>query len=289
MTRSGLKRGAAAASEGAAAAAAVGDGKRAKAAAATVDAAEEAMAPADHHFVPIAVDPAAAAAGGQMQDDPVVAAEHAAAAATAAASPGEEQGGGSPEGAPAAPTATATAGKGSSRAVKSSAATTIRGQAYHQQQHNAEQHMANFDHYLFQLLAFKASTGNFHVPKGHELHSWIQFLKKEFKNHSNHHPGDHDGKASGTTGCALSEEQIKVLELLHVPLTSRGDEHWNRFYELLNQYGQRHGHVLVPRLCEVPGLGDWVTDQRRQYKAWRQGQMSQLTDDRRLKLEQLGA
>jgi Helicase associated domain len=74
-----------------------------------------------------------------------------------------------------------------------------------------------------------------------------------------------------------------------VPLTSRGEEHWNRFYELLRQYQQMHGHVLVPRLCEIPGLGDWVTDQRRQYKSWKQGQQSQLTPERREKLEQLGA
>ena len=58
--------------------------------------------------------------------------------------------------------------------------------------------------------------------------------------------------------------------------------------ELLRQYGERHNHVLVPRLCEIPGLGDWVTDQRRQYKAWTQGQTTQLTQERRDKLEAIG-
>jgi len=44
----------------------------------------------------------------------------------------------------------------------------------------------------------------------------------------------------------------------------------------------------VPRICETPGLGDWVTDQRRQHKAWKAGKASQLTTERRTKLEELG-
>lgn len=139
--------------------------------------------------------------------------------------------------------------------------------------------MADFDHYLFQLLAFKADAGNFHVAKDEypDLHAFLQLLKKEYKN-----------ATTEKESSPLTAEQIKVLEFLHVPLTSRGDDHWNRFYDLLKQYGERHGHVLVPRLCEIPGLGDWVTDQRRQYKAFRQGQTSQLTKERREKLEALG-
>lgn len=57
---------------------------------------------------------------------------------------------------------------------------------------------------------------------------------------------------------------------------------------LLEDYKKTHGHILVPRLCEVPGLGDWVTDQRRQYKAMKQGQSTQLTKERKAKLESLG-
>ncbi|GKY95281.1 hypothetical protein MPSEU_000490100 [Mayamaea pseudoterrestris] len=137
----------------------------------------------------------------------------------------------------------------------------------------------DFNHLLFQLLVFKADTGNFHATKEEQplLHSFLYYIKKEFKNYQN-----------DPTACDLTADQIKVLEHLHVPLTSRGDDHWVRFYDLLVGYREKHGHVLVPRLSEVPGLGDWVTDMRRQYKALKQGQVSQLTDDRRAKLEQLG-
>lgn len=136
-----------------------------------------------------------------------------------------------------------------------------------------------FNHYLFKIIAFKAARGNFQVPRDvyPDLHQWLQTLKREYKNYS-----------MDPASSLLTQEQLKVLEFLHIPVTSRGDDHWNRFYELLRQYAERHGHVLVPRLCEVPGLGDWVTDQRRQYKAWKQGQSTQLTQERRDKLEAIG-
>ena len=138
---------------------------------------------------------------------------------------------------------------------------------------------ATFNDYFFDLLAYKAETNNFHVTKEENasLHAWLQNVKKEYKLFLQ------DPNTS-----TLTAAQRKVLEHLHVPLTSRGDDHWNRFFALLKSYGDRHGHVLVPRLCETPGLGDWVTDQRRQYKTWKQGQSTPLTRERREKLEALG-
>ena len=120
----------------------------------------------------------------------------------------------------------------------------------------------DFDHYLFRLLCVKAENNNFQVSKDEEpdLHAFLQFLKKEYKAFAS---SVKEGDESATSNVSsLTPKQVKVLQYLHVPLTSRGDEHWNRFYALLKEYHERHGHVLVPRLCETPGLGDWVTDQR---------------------------
>ena len=123
----------------------------------------------------------------------------------------------------------------------------------------------DFDQMLFQLLLFKADTGNYHATKEEQpgLHSFLYFIKKEFKNYQ-----------SDPATSNLTADQVKVLEHLHVPLTSRGDDHWARFYDLLVKYQATHGHVLVPRLCEVPGLGDWVTDQRRQVRCDRRRSLS---------------
>ena len=138
----------------------------------------------------------------------------------------------------------------------------------------------HFDHFLFYLLVVRAESEspahNICKEEYPLLYAWIQNVKKEYKLYVNQAPN-----------CQLTAQQILVLESLHVPLTSRGDDHWNRYYEFLVQYRNRHGHVLVPRLCEIPGLGDWVTDQRRQYKAKQQGLGSQMTTARQDLLEEL--
>lgn len=137
----------------------------------------------------------------------------------------------------------------------------------------------NFNDYIFHLLAFKAQNNNFSVTKDDDpfLHAFLQHVKREYKTFQR-----------DRTTSVMSEQQMKVLEFLHVPLTSRGDDHWNRFFELLLQYKNTHDHVLVPRLCEIPGLGDWCTDQRRQHKSWKQGSPTNLTTARREKLESVG-
>ena len=109
-----------------------------------------------------------------------------------------------------------------------------------------------------------------------KLLQFTQFLKKEYRD-----------SLLGTS--QLSKQQFAVLESLHVPLTTRGDDHWSRFYRLLEQYKGDHGHVIVPRHCPVPGLGDWVAEQRRQRKLMQQGNpASQMTPERLERLEALG-
>jgi len=200
-------------------------------------------------------------------------------AAAAAKKSKTEEGGGDAAAEAAVEEAAAKSPPKGGRKKKTAAATT--GAAAAKVNYDAEAMVQNFDHYLFQLLSFKADHNNFHVTKedNPDLHLWLQFVKKEYKNYT----------GSSGQSSLLSKDQVKVLEFLHVPVTSRGDEHWNRFYELLREYGEKHGHVLVPRLCEVPGLGDWVTDQRRQYKAFKQGQATQLSRERQEKLEAIGA
>ena len=146
--------------------------------------------------------------------------------------------------------------------------------------------LSHFDHFFFQLLAFRVQHSNFNVHREQypTLHAWLQVLKKEYKAFKHHE----QQSSSNRNKSQLTQQQVDVLEFYHVPLTSRGDDHWMRFYQLLCQYRDRHGHCLVPRLAEVPGLGDWVTDQRRQAKLKTQGQQTSLTDERQHLLDQIG-
>ena len=160
---------------------------------------------------------------------------------------------------------------------------------------------SHFDHFLFQLLAFRVQYANFSVHRERHpaLHAWLQVLKKEYKIYTawqlrnNTNPQQQKQRHSSNNNnnnnkSQLTQQQVAVLEFYHIPLTSRGEDHWMRFYSLLCQYRERHGHCLVPRLSEVPGLGDWVTDQRRQYKQRAQGQQTSLTEERQQMLDHMG-
>jgi Helicase associated domain len=51
---------------------------------------------------------------------------------------------------------------------------------------------------------------------------------------------------------------------------------------------ESHGHVMVPRQCEYPGLGDWVTSQRQQYQEYVLGKPTPLSRQRKEMLDALG-
>ena len=80
-----------------------------------------------------------------------------------------------------------------------------------------------------------------------ELYKWIVQLRKDYRTR------ERDPSES-----TLTEEQISVLESVRFAFTTRGEEHWQKNYQKLKEYKADHGHVLVPRQCEIPGLGDWV-------------------------------
>lgn len=147
-----------------------------------------------------------------------------------------------------------------------------------QQEGPSPHEAANFEHYLCRLILYKMDHGKYSPGVGEfELCDFLKFCRKEFKN-----------KEQGTGPVTLSDDQFRLLDHLNIPVTSRGDDHWNRFFTLLENYKKEHGHVLVPRPSQVAGLGDWVSDQRRQYKMWKEGKTSQLTAERRQKLEEIG-
>lgn len=83
------------------------------------------------------------------------------------------------------------------------------------------------------------------------LYKWIVQLRKDYK-----------ARERDPSESTLTEEQISVLESVRFAFTTRGEEHWQKNYDKLKEYREDHGHVLVPRQCEIPGLGDWVRKTR---------------------------
>lgn len=64
-------------------------------------------------------------------------------------------------------------------------------------------------------------------------------------------------------------------------------EHWNRQYAALKAFQAENGHCLVPRIARDK-LGDFVTEQRRQYKLMREGKATRMTPKRKALLDELG-
>ena len=85
---------------------------------------------------------------------------------------------------------------------------------------------------------------------------------------------------------AARDPQEKALKI-----NVKRREGWEQKYSDLCEFKRLNRHCRVPsnaKCPEFPGLGSWVSAQRREYKKRRMGQKSQLTDDRVLKLVQVG-
>jgi hypothetical protein len=93
----------------------------------------------------------------------------------------------------------------------------------------------------------------------------------------------------------LSTEKMRKLQQLDFPWNVQSAV-WQRRYEQLEQYREKHGHCRVPaNNLEYPGLGVWVRNQRREYRKLqlkKSGQLrlssSTLTPDRLDALQDIG-
>eukprot|EP00535_Pseudo-nitzschia_heimii_P009626 CAMPEP_0197192634 /NCGR_PEP_ID=MMETSP1423-20130617/25375_1 /TAXON_ID=476441 /ORGANISM="Pseudo-nitzschia heimii, Strain UNC1101" /LENGTH=273 /DNA_ID=CAMNT_0042645557 /DNA_START=1 /DNA_END=819 /DNA_ORIENTATION=+ len=141
--------------------------------------------------------------------------------------------------------------------------------------------IAHWNQMFFNLMIYRIERGNVNVKstdKRHtELYNWIVQLRKDYRTR------ERDPSES-----TLTEEQINVLESVRFAFTTRGEEHWQKNYQKLKEYKADHGHVLVPRQCEIPGLGDWVTSQRQQYQEYTKGRPTPLTKQRKELLDEIG-
>jgi len=146
---------------------------------------------------------------------------------------------------------------------------------------SSPEELAYWNQMFFDLMLYRIGNGNVNVKstdtRHANLYKWIVQLRKDYKTR------ERDPSES-----SLTEEQIRVLESVRFAFTTRGEEHWQKNYEKLKEYKADHKHVLVPRQCEIPGLGDWVTSQRQQYQEYTKGRPTPLTKQRKELLDEIG-
>mmetsp|Transcript_32050 Transcript_32050/g.65414 ORF Transcript_32050/g.65414 Transcript_32050/m.65414 type:complete len:1215 (+) Transcript_32050:49-3693(+) len=139
-----------------------------------------------------------------------------------------------------------------------------------------------------ELKMYKAINGNCNVPKRFEenpaLGTWVsnqRSLRRLMM----------EGKPSHMT-----PERVQLLESLgfewHPPAgpNARQEEQWRARFKELEEFKREHHHCRVPtkNYQPNPALGQWVNDQRRQYRLMNQGLTSSMTVERMMLLTNLG-
>jgi hypothetical protein len=138
---------------------------------------------------------------------------------------------------------------------------------------------------FYNLMVYKVNHDNCtnvkyekdHTPH-HALYSWLQNQRKHYKYY-----------IEGKQPSYLNEERIKVLESIGIEWNVRGHVFWEKMYSQLIEYRNEVGDTLVPRQwVKNKKLGEWVTDQRRQYKYKIANRSTLLTIEREQKLNEIG-
>ena len=135
---------------------------------------------------------------------------------------------------------------------------------------------------LYQLMLYKAQQGDLNVPnndaKYTQLYNWIQRQRAYYQE-----------KNTKSDSLCLSPDRIAVLDAIDFQWNLRGDNFWQKNFDGLITYKKQCGDVRVPRLYDKnPKLGEWVTDQRRQWKAKCDGRPNSMTEERKAKLDAVG-
>ena len=125
---------------------------------------------------------------------------------------------------------------------------------------------------LAQYIFFLATEGADAKPTG-DLLRWVNYQNACNKKNKKGVETD------------LTEDRIVVLNHVGFQWKLTNEERWEKNYQDLVQYEHLNGDCKVPR---GPGLGEWVSTQRKEMKKYSQDKSSSLTEDRIEKLDSIG-
>jgi hypothetical protein len=133
---------------------------------------------------------------------------------------------------------------------------------------------------LQELATYKYVNGHTNVPRSNKpLGNWVKAQRQHYKLFFR------EGKNS-----QMTTERIESLNELDFEWSSRKDNStlWEQRLQELATYKQVNGHTNVLFRCTSnKPLGNWVGKQRSQYKLFREGKKSQMTEERIESLNEL--
>ncbi|KAL7572636.1 hypothetical protein ACA910_010387 [Epithemia clementina (nom. ined.)] len=132
-----------------------------------------------------------------------------------------------------------------------------------------------------ELVEYRTCHGNCSVPRNYaenpQLGTWVMTQRVQYGRMMN------EGQSSSMTA-----ERVALLEKIGFDWDPNQSA-WNKRYDELVAYRERHGDCLVPwKYSENPPLGTWVMTQRVQYARMKEGKSSQITAERVALLDKIG-
>lgn len=138
-----------------------------------------------------------------------------------------------------------------------------------------------------QLMEFKAKHGHLKIPMNDTMLG--EFASRQRAEYTKY--------LEGCTNIGMNEAREKQLTDLgfvflvgkRVPLERRMAKRksWDERFQELSAFKEENGHSLVPQHAEN-GLGEWVHQQRKNYKLLKVGKQSSLTTERTIRLSDVG-
>lgn len=117
------------------------------------------------------------------------------------------------------------------------------------------------------------------------LATWMEKQRRQFRKwKSDTTPAGKGGRPSSTG--RMTDRKAELLESVGMDQEIGIGQKWNRNFEALGLYKAETGDTRVPR--SYGKLGIWVMSQRAQYWKHERGEKSLLTDERILKLRDIG-
>eukprot|EP00586_Coscinodiscus_wailesii_P003168 CAMPEP_0172489756 /NCGR_PEP_ID=MMETSP1066-20121228/19962_1 /TAXON_ID=671091 /ORGANISM="Coscinodiscus wailesii, Strain CCMP2513" /LENGTH=862 /DNA_ID=CAMNT_0013257847 /DNA_START=239 /DNA_END=2827 /DNA_ORIENTATION=+ len=134
---------------------------------------------------------------------------------------------------------------------------------------------------LEELKDFKSREGHCNVPQRYDdnpcLGTWVNTQRRQFRRFMNREESP------------MTRQRIEALERIGFEWRLDRFERWLVHYEELQGFKAKEGHCNVPEHSnEWESLGRWVAEQRRQYKLYKDGYPSPLSDERIAALQIIG-
>ena len=130
------------------------------------------------------------------------------------------------------------------------------------------------------LKAYKADHGHCNVPKGYKadkkLGNWVINQRTEYKD------------LQAGKSFAMTQERIGLLNKIGFEWDPN-EAKWQEQYAKLKAFRDEHGHCNVPKGYKADKkLGNWVINQRTEYKDLQAGKRFVMTPERIGKLTEIG-